>query len=198
MGRAPIAVAPAVGCRHAGPKSGCQAASAIRAATRPERRQLEHIRRGQLEGLAARMADAAWQPDFGPACLHPTAGATAIGARPILIAYNINLDTDDVQVARQIAAAIRTSSGGLPAVKAMGLLLSHRRVAQVSINLTDHEVTALHDVFKAVKQEADRRGVTVLDTEIVGMVPARALIASGVQALRLAGFRLDQVLDFRL
>jgi glutamate formiminotransferase len=168
------------------------------AALRPERSSLDAIRRGQFEGLRTKLVQPGWDPDFGPTVPHPSAGATVIGARGLLIAYNVNLDTDEIDVARQIAAAVRASSGGLRHVKAMGVDLVHRRIVQVSINLTNYEETALHKVFEAVKREADRRGVSVVDSEIVGIAPARALIEAGVRYLQLEGFRLEQVLERRL
>lgn len=169
------------------------------AATRPERRALEAIRRGQLEGLAERMAHepAAWRPDFGPPTPHLTAGVSVIGARPILIAFNVNLDTDDVGVARRIARTVRARNGGLPHVKAIGVRLAERGAAQVSMNLTDYTKTPLHRAFEAVEREARRLGVDVADSEIVGLVPADALIESAVSYLRLDRFRPAQLLDAR-
>jgi glutamate formiminotransferase len=168
------------------------------AALRPERRRLEHIRRGQFEGLAARMADPAWAPDFGPAVPHPSAGAVAVGARPILIAFNVNLDTDRVDVAQRIAAAVRESSGGLPHVKALGLPLSHRGLVQVSMNLTDYTRTPIEVAFDRVAEEAERAGVGVRDSEIVGLVPQAALAHTTPARLRLAGFSGEKVLENRL
>jgi len=168
------------------------------AALRRDRSSLDEIRRGQFEGLHTKLAQPGWEPDFGPNVPHPSAGATVIGARRLLIAYNVNLDTDQFDVARQIAAAVRASGGGLRHVKAMGVDLVHRRLVQVSMNLTDYEETTLDTVFDAVKREAERRGVAIVDSEIVGMVPARALIEAGVRYLQLEGFRLEQVLERRL
>jgi glutamate formiminotransferase len=165
------------------------------AAIDPTRRNLEDIRRGEFEGLAAKMAAAEWKPDFGPAAPHPTAGATVIGARPALIAYNINLGTDRLEVAQQIAAAIRFSSGGFRYVKAIGVRLEHRGLVQVSINLTNYEKTPMFRVFEAVKHEAERYGVQVVESEIVGLVPAPALTAAAAFYLQLAGFRQEQILE---
>ena len=145
------------------------------AATRPARRQLEHIRRGQFEGLTARMAAEGWAPDFGPSVPHPTAGASAIGARPILIAFNVNLDTDQLEVAKSIASAIRQSGGGLPYVKAMGVELTERGLVQVSMNLTNFQQTSVRRAFDAVNQDAARRGVRVRESEIVGLIPEAAV-----------------------
>ena len=168
------------------------------AAFSPQRRALEDIRRGQFEGLADKMKDDVWTPDVGPRTPHPSAGATAIGVRGPLIAFNVNLQTDDVEIARQIARRIRARSGGLPAVKAIGISLSHRDLTQVSINLTDYRRTPIHRVFELVKHEAHELGVGITGSEIVGLVPAEALIATAVRDLQLEGFRPDQVLDARL
>lgn len=168
------------------------------AAIAADRRHLEDIRRGQFEQLGARMAQPGWQPDFGPTVPHPSAGATVIGVRSLLIAYNVNLDTDDLETARAIASAIRQRGGGLAFVKAMAVDLVHRRIVQVSMNLTNVDATPLDRVFEAVRREADRRGVSILDSEIVGMVPVTALLPVAVRHLRLEGFRLDQVLELRL
>jgi glutamate formiminotransferase len=167
------------------------------AATRDARRNLADIRRGEFEGLAARMALPEWAPDFGPPYPHPTAGATVIGARAPLIAFNVNLATDRLEIAKAIAVAVRHSSGGLPTVKAMGVALEHRGVAQVSMNLTNFTVTSIARAFDAVKQEAERRGTSVLESEIVGLVPEAAL-PSSPESLQLAGFSRDQVLEHRL
>lgn len=168
------------------------------AASRPERKNLEDIRRGEFEGLAAKMASRDWAPDFGPAAPHPTAGASIVGARMPLIAYNINLATDRLDVAKTIAAAIRFSSGGYRYVKAMGVRLEDRGIVQVSMNLTNYEKTPIFRVFETVKREAERYGVAILDSEIVGLVPAAALADAGEFYLRLEGFRAEQVLENRL
>jgi glutamate formiminotransferase / 5-formyltetrahydrofolate cyclo-ligase len=168
------------------------------AASTPARTNLEDIRRGEFEGLAAKMADAEWAPDFGDAVPHPSAGATAIGTRMPLIAYNINLATDRLEVAKTIAAAIRYSSGGFRYVKAMGIALEERGIVQVSINLTNYEKTPIFRVFEAVTREAARHGVSVLESEIVGLVPEAALVATAEYFLQLQGFRADQVLEAKL
>ena len=149
------------------------------AAATPARTNLEDIRRGEFEGLAAKMSGAAWAPDFGPAQPHPSAGASVIGARMPLIAYNINLNTDRLDVAKKIAAAIRHSSGGLRYVKAMGVKLDDRNLAQVSMNLTNFQKTPIFRVFEMVKREAERYGVSILESEIVGLVPQAALVVVG-------------------
>jgi glutamate formiminotransferase len=164
----------------------------------PARRNLEDIRRGEFEGLAAKMASPGWAPDFGPATPHPTAGAAVVGARMPLIAYNINLATDRLDVAKKIAAAIRHSSGGYRYVKAMGIALGERGIVQVSMNLTNFEKTPIFRVFETVKREAERYGVTVLESEIVGLVPSAALTATAEHYLQLAGFTASQVLENKL
>ena len=168
------------------------------ASDNPARKNLEDIRRGEFEGLAAKMATPDWAPDFGPAAPHPSAGATVIGARMPLIAYNINLDTDRLDVAKKIAAAIRHSSGGFRYVKAIGFRLDDRGIVQVSMNLTNYEKTPIFRVFETVKREAARYGVAVLESEIVGLVPSAALNAAAEFYLQIAGFKADQVLEHRL
>lgn len=168
------------------------------AATAPHRRNLEDIRRGQFEGLPEKLKDPQWAPDFGPPQPHPSAGASAVGARAPLIAFNINLGTPDVEIAKRIAKAIRHSSGGYRYVKAMGILLQQRNVAQVSINMTDYTKTPLHRVFETVRAEAARHGVNVIGSEIVGLVPAQALVDAADYFLRLEGFNPSQVLERRM
>ena len=168
------------------------------AASSPHRRNLEDVRRGQFEGLAEKMRDPQWAPDFGPAAPHPSAGASVIGARMPLIAYNINLGTADLEVAKRIAKAIRHSSGGYRFVKAMGVMLQERNLAQVSINMTDFKKTPLFRVFETVKAEAARYGVPVVGSEIVGLVPAEALMDAAEHFLRLERFDPTQVLERRM
>jgi glutamate formiminotransferase len=168
------------------------------AARDPGRRSLEDIRRGEFEGLAAKMATPGWAPDAGPAAPHPSAGATVIGARMPLIAYNINLASDRLDVAKKIAAAVRHSSGGLRFVKAMGVMLEDRRLAQVSMNLTNYEKTPLPRVFEFVKREAARYGVAILESEIVGLVPQAALLDAAAYYLQIDGFTPSLVLESRL
>ena len=162
------------------------------------RRNLEDIRRGEFEGLAAKMATAGWAPDFGPATPHPSAGAAVIGARMPLIAYNINLATDRLDVAKKIAAAIRHSSGGYRFVKAMGIRLEARGIVQVSMNLTNYEKTPIFRVLETVKREAERYGVAVLESEIVGLVPSAALMSAAEFYLQIKGFSAEQVLENKL
>src|SRR5215216_7663716 len=139
-----------------------------------------------------------WSPDFGPAAPHASAGATVVGARMPLIAYNINLATDRLDVAKKIAAAIRHSSGGYRFVKAMGIALDERRIVQVSMNLTNYEKTPIFRIFETVKREAERYGVAILESEIVGLVPSAALNAAAEFYLQIEGFRADQVLETKL
>jgi glutamate formiminotransferase len=168
------------------------------AASTPARRNLEDIRRGEFEGLGAKMGSPEWKPDFGPSTPHESAGASVIGARMPLIAYNINLNTDRLNVAKKIASAIRQSSGGLRFVKAMGVMLEDRKIAQVSINLTNYEKTPIFRVFEMVKREAERYGVSILESEIVGLVPSAALLGAAEFYLQIAGFTSGQVLENKL
>lgn len=169
------------------------------AASKPERKQLEWIRKGGMKGLADRMAaDPRWAPDFGPKQLHQTAGATVVGARWPLIAFNVNLRTQDLSIAKAIAKVVRQSSGGLPSVKAIGVDLRSQGLVQVSMNLTNQAETPLHKAFAAVQQEAAARGVEVAGTEIIGLVPEQALMETAQQALSLDRFDGRQVLEARL
>jgi glutamate formiminotransferase len=158
-----------------------------RAARREERTRLADIRRGGLEGLADRIADPAWVPDFGPARVHPTAGATVIGARFFLIAFNAVLATGDVTVARAIARRVRESGGGLPAVRAMGVYLASRGLSQVSMNLVDYRRTPVLRALRRVEEEAAALGTRVVESEVVGLVPAEAVLGVTPEALKLAG-----------
>ena len=168
------------------------------AATRPERRRLESIRRGEFEGLAARMRTAEWQPDYGPSLPHASAGATIVGARPPLIAFNVDLESATLDDARHIAAAVRESSGGLRAVKALGLWLPHRGRAQVSMNLTDFTVTSVAVAFNAVVEAARARGVGVHESELIGLIPSAALAGTTPEQLELAGFDGSRILEERI
>jgi glutamate formiminotransferase len=169
------------------------------AAKRPERVNLANIRRGQFEALLAEMPTIPERrPDVGDAACHPTAGATAVGARKFLIAYNINLGTSDAAIAKRIAKTIRFSSGGFRCVKAMGVLLASRNLAQVSMNLTDFEQTPMHVVFEAVRREAERFGVQVVGSEIVGLVPRKALEMTAGYFLQIENFSPELVLENRM
>jgi glutamate formiminotransferase/formiminotetrahydrofolate cyclodeaminase len=167
------------------------------AAATPERQNLENIRRGQFEGIRAEIAThAARKPDFGEARVHPTAGATVVGARKFLIAYNVFLNTPDVEIAKKVAKAVRFSNGGMRYVKGAGFLV--RGLAQVSMNLTDFEQTPVHRVFEMVKREAERYGVTPVSSEIVGLIPKRALEAVAEWFLQVENFDSSLILENRL
>ena len=168
------------------------------AATSEERRNLATIRKGEFEGFAQKMADPDWKPDFGAAKPHPTAGVVAVGAREFLIAYNIDLATSDLSIAKEIAAAVRYSSGGFRYVKALGLPLSERGIVQVSMNLTNFKKTSIFRVFDFVRREAARRGVLVLGSEIVGTVPRQALYQTAAATLQLESFSPTWVLEDRI
>src|SRR5271163_1098431 len=167
------------------------------AATTPERQNLENIRRGQFEGIRADIAtNPARKPDFGEARVHPTAGATVVGARKALVAYNVFLNTPDVEIAKKVAKAVRFSSGGLRFVKGAGFLV--RGLAQVSMNLTDFEQTPVHRVFEVVKREAARYGVAPVSSEIVGLIPRKALEQAAEWFLQVENFDSSLILENRL
>ena len=165
-------------------------------ATAPHRVNLAAVRKGQFEGMAEKVLQPEWEPDFGGRTIHPTAGVAAVGARMPLIAYNINLSTSDLSVASAIAKIIRRSSGGLDCVKALGVMLEERNIAQVSINMTDFNRTPLYRVVELVKAEAKRWGVTVIGTEVVGLTPMDALIDAAEYYLQIENFdKKKQVLE---
>ena len=168
------------------------------AATTPARRALPTIRAGEYEGLPVRLADPAWPPDAGPARFVPEKGATAVGARDILVAYNVWLDSADVDAARAIARAIRESSGGLPKLQALGLLLARQGLAQVSMNLLDYRVTSLARAFDAVQSEASRRGIAINRGELVGLAPRAAFEGREPASVGLADMRPEQYLERHL
>lgn len=168
------------------------------AARRPERRALASIRRGGFEGFAAKLADSAWAPDLGPVRLHPAAGVTVIGARFYLIAFNALLDTPELPVARAVARAVRESGGGLPAVRAMGVWLESRGCTQVSMNLVDFRRTSLLAALERVRREAARHGARVVETELVGLLPEEAAAGAVREALGMAEFNAERVLERRL
>jgi glutamate formiminotransferase/formiminotetrahydrofolate cyclodeaminase len=169
------------------------------AATRPDRVNLENVRRGQFEGMKEEMKkNHDRQPDVGEPKLHPTAGMTVVGARKFLIAYNVNLNTPDVAIANKIAKAIRFSSGGLRYVKSMGVELKARNLAQVSINLTDYEQTPMHRVYEIVKREAQRYGAVPVGSEIVGLIPKKAIEMAADYFLQLENFSPSQVFENKL
>lgn len=165
-------------------------------ATQPNRKNLATIRKGQFEGMADKVQQPEWEPDFGGRRIHPTGGVVAVGARPPLVAYNLNLNTDDVSIASKIAKIIREKDGGFRCVKAMGFMLEDRHIAQVSINMTDYRVTPLYRVTELVKAEAARYGVQVIGTEVIGLCPMKALIDAAEYYLQIENFDFEnQVLE---
>lgn len=169
------------------------------AAKRPERVNLEEVRRGEFEGLRDLiLSDDSRIPDYGPRRLHPTAGAMAVGARMPLVAFNVNLRSNDVSIAKAIAKKIRTSSGGFPKVKALGLTLAAKGVVQVSMNLTDYTVTGIPTVFEAIRKEAEERGVEIMESEVIGLIPLDALCDVAKVSLKVPSFTSSQVLERRI
>jgi glutamate formiminotransferase len=172
------------------------------AATNPARKNLADIRRGEFETLCTEIeTNPERKPDFGPAKIHPTAGATAVGAREILIAYNVNLDTDYLEPAKKIARKIRESNGGLPSVKALGLLINKncRQIAQVSMNLTNYKVTPIKKVFDAIKEETLFYGVRILESEIIGLAPKDAFEGTSPEELLITNPAIaGQIIENRL
>ncbi len=168
------------------------------AARNPERKKLEVIRKGQYEVLKTEVVRPERHPDVGQPALHPSAGATIIGARPFLVAFNVNLNTSDLKVAKAIAHAARASGGGFSHVKGIGLPLADRGMVQVSLNIVDHEKNPLYRVQEFVRMEARRWGVEIVETEVYGMVPAAALLNSIEYYMQIAGFGTRQVIELRL
>lgn len=169
-----------------------------KSATAPHRENLAAIRKGEFEGMAEKIHQPEWYPDFGPAERHPTAGTVAIGARMPLVAYNINLSTPSLEIAHDIAKKIRFIGGGLRYCKAMGVELKERGITQVSINMTDYTRTALYRAFELVRIEARRYGVSIVGSEIIGLVPMEALIDTASYYLGLENFSMQQVLEARI
>lgn len=168
------------------------------AATRPERTNLADIRRGQYEGWKTKINDPDWKPDFGPSELHPSAGATVVGARMPLVAFNVNLGTSDIRIANSIARAVRNISGGLRFVKALGIEMQDRGIVQVSMNLTNYTKTPIYRVMEMIRAEAGRYGVPVVSSEIIGLTPAESLFDVAAYYLQLEGFSSSSVLENRL
>jgi len=169
------------------------------AATRPDRRNLADVRKGEFEGLRDQIGrDPERKPDFGPGAVHPTAGATAVGARQILIAYNVNLATDKVDVAKRIAKQVRGRDGGLTSVKALGFELKDRGLVQVSMNMVDYKASQLFKAFELIRSLAANEGVEIAESEVVGLVPTEALTDTAKFYLRLHGFKNDQILERKL
>jgi glutamate formiminotransferase len=169
-----------------------------KSASHPERQNLANIRKGQFEGMAEKIKQPQWKPDFGPRSIHPTAGATAMGARMPLVAYNVNLGSRNVEIADAIAKKVRHISGGLRYCKGIGIELKDRGLVQVSMNMTDYSKTALYRAFELIKIEARRHGVNVIGSEIVGLVPMEALIDTAAYYLQLENFSMEQVLEARI
>ena len=169
-----------------------------KAASVPARENLANVRKGEFEGLKEKVQQPEWKPDFGPSAAHPTAGAAVVGARMPLIAYNINLGTNNLEIANKIAKCIRHISGGLRFVKAMGVDLKEKGIVQVSINMTDFTKTSLYRVFELVKIEAKRYGVPVLGSEIIGLTPMEALVDTAAYYLQLEDFNTKQVIEYRM
>jgi len=170
-----------------------------KATTRPERKNLANVRRGQFEGLREEIGiNPDRVPDYGPHRIHPTAGATAIGARFFLIAYNVNLHSQDLALAKRITKKIRESSGGFPCVKALGFELKEKNIVQVSMNMTNYTVTSLATVYAAIQEEAEKAGVSVLESELIGFVPCEALTDVAIEFLKLRNFENNQILENRV
>lgn len=168
-------------------------------ATTPKRRNLAACRKGQFEGMPEKLLLPEWAPDFGERAIHPTAGITAIGARMPLIAFNVNLDTSDVEIASKIAKAIRGSSGGFKYCKAIGILLEDRNIAQVSMNMVNYEGTPLYYAYEMIRALADRYGVRIIGSELVGLTPAKALVDCAEYYLKLENFHCrEQVMEYHL
>ena len=169
-----------------------------KSAIRPERRNLAHIRKGQFEAMADKIKQPEWKPDFGPQEVHPTAGVTAVGARMPLVAFNVNLDTNNLAIANDVAKKVRYISGGLPYCKGIGVELKERGIVQVSMNMTDYTKTALYRSFELIKIEAKKYGVNIVGSEIIGLVPMEALIDTAVYFLGIENFSMEQVLEARI
>ena len=169
-----------------------------KSASAPYRENLAAVRKGEFEGMAEKIKQPEWHPDFGPAERHATAGTVAVGARMPLVAFNINLNTPSLDIAHSIAKRIRFIGGGLRFCKAMGVDLTERGITQVSINMTDYSKTALYQAFEMVKYEARRYGVSIVGSEIIGLVPMAALIDTAEYYLGIENFSMDQVLEARI
>ena len=168
-------------------------------ATSPDRVNLAKVRKGQFEGMPEKLLQPEWAPDYGERKIHPTAGIIAIGARMPLIAYNVNLDTSDLEIANKIARAIRGSNGGFQYCKAIGVMLEERNIAQVSMNLVNYEGTPIYYAFEMIRALADRYGVRIIGSELVGLTPAKALLDCAEYYLKMEGFDCrKQVMEYRL
>lgn len=169
-----------------------------KSATSPNRENLADVRRGQYEGMAEKLKEEEWKPDFGPNKLNIKAGVTAVGARMPLVAFNVNLGTDDVEIAKNIAKVVRAKTGGFTYCKAIGLEIAERGIVQVSMNMVDYTKTSLFRVFDAIEREARRYGVNVIGSEIIGLVPMQALVDVADYYLRLESFDSSQILEKRM
>ncbi|HEP1852883.1 glutamate formiminotransferase [Streptococcus pyogenes] len=168
-------------------------------ATRPERQNLAKVRKGQFEGMPEKLLEEDWAPDYGDRKIHPTAGVTAVGARMPLVAFNVNLDTDNIDIAHKIAKIIRGSGGGYKYCKAIGVMLEDRHIAQVSMNMVNFEKCSLYRTFETIKFEARRYGVNVIGSEVIGLAPAKALIDVAEYYLQVEDFDYNkQVLENHL
>lgn len=169
-----------------------------KAASTPARENLANVRKGEFEGMEEKFKNPEWKPDFGPDKVHESAGVTAVGARMPLVAFNVNLDTPNLQITDKIAKNVRFIGGGLRFCKAMGVELKERGITQVSMNMTDYSKTALYRAFEMVKMEAKRYGVNVVGSEVIGLVPMQALVDSAVYYMGIEDFSMDQILENRL
>ena len=169
-----------------------------RSATKPERENLANIRKGEFEGFFEKIKDPNWKPDFGPREVHPTAGVVAVGAREYLIAFNVNLGTDNLNIAKKIAKAVRHISGGFRYVKAIGVELKDRGMVQVSMNLTNYKKSPIFRVFEVIKREAQRYGVPVVGSEIIGLIPLKALVDVADFYLQLEDFDYTRIIENKL
>jgi glutamate formiminotransferase / 5-formyltetrahydrofolate cyclo-ligase len=168
------------------------------AASAPHRENLAEVRKGQFEGLVEKMKDPLWLPDYGPSHPHPTAGASIIGARKYLIAWNVNLNTENLAIAKEIAKKIRFSNGGFPCVKALGIPLTDRKQVQISMNLTDFTQTSMQEVFDCIREEAASRGVEIAGSELIGMLPLDAVAETTGHYLQIEGFSKERILEYRI
>lgn len=168
------------------------------AASAPHRKNLADVRKGQYEGMGEKLAQSEWKPDYGPDYPHPELGVTAMGARMALIAYNVYLNTPNLEIAKEIAKAVRGSSGGLAYVKGLGIYTEERNQVQVSMNLVNYKKTPIYRVFEMIKSEAQRWGVSVVGSEVVGLIPQEALLESAAYYLQIEGWKPEMVLENKL
>jgi len=169
-----------------------------KSASAPHRENLAKVRKGQYEGMAEKMKEDMWKPDFGPSSLNLKSGVTAVGARKPLVAFNVNLDTDNLEIADKIAKGVRGISGGFKYCKALGIEIKERNIVQVTMNMVDYDKTPLFRVFDTIEREANRYGVNVIGSEIIGLVPMMALINCADYYLKLEGFNETQILEKRI